>query len=406
MALPRLFAVPGVRYLRRDTEEATPKTRYYADCRDPNDKTTDPRGKRLRPFLGRNLKVAQAKLVVLLAELGVEDEASSLPANEQAASYTLAQAQEKCMEDLVAGGLQEPTRKRYVSNDRNALKRFSTDADGKPLHIHQITRTAVKAWFHDRARETSPTTANRDLGRLAQVLDWAIDYGWLQSANPARKIGKFSEPVRSEPFTDEEWARLFEEAKKKPELLDMILWAGETGMRWGEQFTLRRSVNIRPENVWLKAREGRRKTPSPTKTKKGRAIPMTELMTAIIDRQAERHPGSDLLFPNRVGNVWHRENFREWRWVPLFKAAGVYSEDRSERATWHTFRHDFCSRLRQGGVDLIDIADLAGHENLSVTRRYAGHFTGHLEAKMENRVRPPLDLETPSRDTQKAESLQ
>lgn len=403
MALPRLYAVPGVRYLKRDTEEATPKTRYYADCRDPKDTTKDPRGKRLRPFLGRNLKVAQMKLVALLAEVGVEAIESD-PEPEQAASYTLADAQAKCMADLVAGNLQESTRKRYVSSDRNALKRFTTGKDGKPIHIHQITRSEVKAWFHDRARETSPTTANRDLGRLAQVLDWAIDHGWLLTANPARKIGHFAEPVKSEPFTDEEWSRLFAAAKRNSELLDAIIWAGETGMRWGEQFTFRRSVNLRPGQVWLKAREGRRKTPSPTKTKKGRPIPITPLMLGVLQRQELRHPGADLLFPNTAGSQWSRGNFRLWRWKPLFEEAGLYGEDRSERATWHSFRHDFCSRLRQGGADLIDIAELAGHDNLSVTRRYAGHFTGHLETKMANMVRPPLDLETPSCDTQSEEA--
>lgn len=395
MALPKLYAVPKVPYLRRDTPEARPETRYYADYRDQRDKTKDPRGKRCRPCLGTNLKVAKAELFNLLREakimIGEEETPESGP-------YTLAEAQERCMADLIAGGLQEPTRKRYVSCDRNALARFGGTPE-QPLYIHQITKSAVKAWFADRARDTSPTTANRDLGRLAQVLDWAIDADWMKTANPARRIRKNKEIAKSEPFTDEEWDRLVEAGTSDPELLDMVLFAGECGARQGELFQLRFAVNVRPAGLWLKSREARKRVASPTKTKKGRVIPITPLMAEILERQRQRHPGSDLVFPNTKGRVWDRGNFRKYRWRPLFERAGI-AEDKS----FHTFRHDFCSRLRQGGVDIIDIAALAGHENLSTSRIYSHHFAGHLEAKMAARVRPQIRTGTPDGDTQREEA--
>jgi integrase len=392
VALPKLYAVPKVPYLRRDTPEALPNSRYYADFRDPRDKTKDPRGKRCRPYLGTNLKVAKIKLLDLLRDAEIMIGEEGIVEN---GPYTLAEAQERCMADLVAGGLQEPTRKRYVSCDRNALARF-----GEPLFIHQITKSAVKAWFADRARDASPTTANRDLGRLAQVLDWAIEAEWLKSANPARRIRKNKEIAKSEPFTDEEWERMVAAAEADPELLDMVVFAGECGARQGELFRLSFSTNIRPGGLWLKSREARKRSTAPTKTKKGRVIPITPIMAAILDRQRERHPGSDLVFPNTKGRVWHRGNFRKYRWRPLFERAGI-----SEEKNFHTFRHDFCSRLRQGGVDIIDIAALAGHENLSTSRIYSHHYAGHLEAKMAARVRPQFRSGTPNGDTQEGEGL-
>ncbi|MBK7416257.1 MAG: tyrosine-type recombinase/integrase, partial [Dechloromonas sp.] len=38
---------------------------------------------------------------------------------------------------------------------------------------------------------------------------------------------------------------------------------------------------------------------------------------------------------------------------------------------FHTLRHTSCSRLAQAGVDILAIAEHAGHRSLSMTRRYS-----------------------------------
>lgn len=42
-----------------------------------------------------------------------------------------------------------------------------------------------------------------------------------------------------------------------------------------------------------------------------------------------------------------------------------------EGMTFHTLRHTSCSRLAQAGVDILAIAEHAGHRSLSMTRRYS-----------------------------------
>ena len=39
--------------------------------------------------------------------------------------------------------------------------------------------------------------------------------------------------------------------------------------------------------------------------------------------------------------------------------------------TFHTLRHTSCSRLAQAGVDILAIAEHAGHRSLTMTRRYS-----------------------------------
>jgi integrase len=58
------------------------------------------------------------------------------------------------------------------------------------------------------------------------------------------------------------------------------------------------------------------------------------------------------------------ENARRW-----FDDAVV--EAKLKNFHWHDLRHTFASRLRMKGAPLEDIADLLGHKNLTMTRRYA-----------------------------------
>lgn len=44
---------------------------------------------------------------------------------------------------------------------------------------------------------------------------------------------------------------------------------------------------------------------------------------------------------------------------------------RLEGVTFHTLRHTSCSRLAQAGVDILAIAEHAGHRSLTMTRRYS-----------------------------------
>jgi len=51
------------------------------------------------------------------------------------------------------------------------------------------------------------------------------------------------------------------------------------------------------------------------------------------------------------------------------------------RATWHTFRHTFASRLTRKGADLVTVKELLGHSTVVVTMRYAHtNFEAKLQA--------------------------
>ena len=75
-----------------------------------------------------------------------------------------------------------------------------------------------------------------------------------------------------------------------------------------------------------------------------------------------RSNDDDLIFCGKFREQPHdfRHGFNE-----ASKLAGL------EGVTFHTLRHTSCSRLVQAGVDILGIAEHAGHRSLSMTRRYS-----------------------------------
>ena len=53
--------------------------------------------------------------------------------------------------------------------------------------------------------------------------------------------------------------------------------------------------------------------------------------------------------------------------------------------TFHSLRHSCASMLAWNGATLLEIADVLGHRQLQMTKRYAHLATGH-KAALVNRV--------------------
>ena len=67
------------------------------------------------------------------------------------------------------------------------------------------------------------------------------------------------------------------------------------------------------------------------------------------------------------------------RWEQALREAKIHG------VTFHTLRHSCASFLAQNGATLLEIADLLGHRQLSMTKRYSHLATSHRSA-LVNRV--------------------
>lgn len=101
------------------------------------------------------------------------------------------------------------------------------------------------------------------------------------------------------------------------------------------------------------------------RTKNGDAhvAPITPDLVAEFRRMRRAKTfDTDLIFIGKKANTPH--NFRHC-FSEACKLAGLTD------VTFHTLRHTSCSRLAQAGVDILAIAEHAGHRSLSMTRRYS-----------------------------------
>jgi integrase len=91
------------------------------------------------------------------------------------------------------------------------------------------------------------------------------------------------------------------------------------------------------------------------------------------------------------------ENGRHW-----FDDAVAEAQIKNFR--WHDLRHTFASRLRMKGAPLVDIADLLGHESLTMTRRYAHLGPNKLHAVVSLLRQSDTTSDTSLNDASKSSS--
>jgi integrase len=201
------------------------------------------------------------------------------------------------------------------------------------------------------------------------------------SANPFEEQRlKGVAKVHYEPFTDEEIAALFADAKfevspEKHTTATALPWASlisaYTGCRREEVAQLRAAeIKQQTDGIWYFefCHDGNGKTEAAT-----RVVPVHH---ALIDRGLLKYrdalpPGSSL-FPGLKGRASKDgklgaalgEAFGEWR-----KHLGIVRKG----VNFHSFRHTVGDRLLKAGVPENDSAALLGHAHKHITTRVYGH---------------------------------
>jgi integrase len=92
--------------------------------------------------------------------------------------------------------------------------------------------------------------------------------------------------------------------------------------------------------------------------------------------------GDDLLFPARGGKVHYQVPSSFKRGVADAKLNNGIT-NRKMKASFHTLRHTFASRLVQAGVDLYRVQRLLGHSTPVMTARYSKLADDDLREAMQ-----------------------
>ena len=214
-------------------------------------------------------------------------------------------------------------------------------------------------------------TINRYAASLGGMLTWAIRRRITPRGfeHPCRRIERRREDNQRVRFLSaQERTALLEACRRSKwsRLYLLALMALTTGARKGELTGLRgRDLDLERAVAYV----------GTTKNGDPKVLP---LVPAVLEElRRHRVAPSALLFASRRRP--EQAYAFESVWSTALKAAGV----RDFR--FHDLRHTCASYLAQSGASLLEIADVLGHRQLSVTKRYS-HLTTAHKAKLVTRV--------------------
>lgn len=222
-----------------------------------------------------------------------------------------------------------------------------------------------------------PATVNRALISLRICFNWLVDEGMVYE-NPVKRIKPVTVDRKLAPqwLSRNEQAALLRILKKasNPRDVAIIRLMLDAGLRVGEVCSLNRSdIEISERKGKVIVRSG--------KGNKYREVPLNRDIRKILQDWLKRsNPKSPWLFPNRYGKGISTRG--------VFKLVKEYAYQAKlpPETTPHTFRHTFCKNALNQRATLDQVAAMAGHSTLDVTKIYVASSQEELQAVVERMV--------------------
>ena len=234
--------------------------------------------------------------------------------------------------------------------------------------IVYITKSDISNGIHKLPSHLTNATINRYKAAISVVFSYACREYDLPD-NPVRHIRSLPENnSRIRFLSDDERSRLFEACRASDwdKLYLLVLMAITTGSRKGELQSLRWcDVDFVRQTAFI----------STTKNGQPKVLPLTD---AVVDELSKFvQSDSSLIFNSEIKKDKPFCFYKQW--IKTLKLARI------EDFRFHDLRHTTASYLAQNGASLLEIADVLGHKQIQVTKRYA-HLCIDHKAKLINSV--------------------
>ena len=235
-----------------------------------------------------------------------------------------------------------------------------------------LTQDELQAYLYHLAieRNLSSSTCNVAINalRLYYELVEGVPRKQLELILPRPRTGWRLPQVLS----TEEVERLIAHAPQPHHRTFLMLVYG-TGMRLSEAIHLR-ARHIDSDRMQLRVEAG--------KGNKDRYTVLSPALLAELRAHWKRHGCKDWLFPSKYGNGAACVATGQYAYKTAAKRAGI-----TKPGGIHILRHSFATHLLEGGMNLVVIQRLLGHNDLHTTARYL-----HLSNKGMEGWRSPLGL--------------
>ena len=231
-----------------------------------------------------------------------------------------------------------------------------------------VTKSDISNGLHKLPNTLTNATINRYKAAISVVFSYACREYDLPE-NPVRKIPSLPENNKRTRFLSEvERTSLFKACRAShwDKLYLIVLLAITTGARKGELTKLRwNDIDFDRRTAYVDT----------TKNGQPKVLPLTD--SVIRELVLFDTKDSSLIFASKV-----KEGVAYCFTKPWKKAL----EDADIKDfRFHDLRHSCASYLAQSGASLLEIADVLGHKQISVTKRYA-HLCIEHKSSLINRV--------------------
>lgn len=248
------------------------------------------------------------------------------------------------------------------------------DSVGCRLKVRDIKPYHATRWLDERYKGTSDTYRCGAVRTLKRAFNWAVKEGYL-ARSPVANVSRPVQRSRIAYLTPVQWQELAKEVKERedPDFLDII--------------TVMKLTGCRPQEArWVEARHFNRETECwvfPVEESKGkrerRIVYLTDADGTALEitrRRALKYPKGPL-FRNSRGNGWTSD--------ALNCSCRRYRKRMGFQIFPYIFRHTFATDAIVRGVDLMTIATLMGHKDLTMLTRIYQHLNlkcDHLKDAM------------------------
>lgn len=240
-----------------------------------------------------------------------------------------------------------------ASKEKGRLKRIK-ERFGRRW-VDAITMREIEAFLRGlRVEGLSEGTYNRYRARLSSMMSKAVDWGHRED-NPVSRIKTLKEkPLTNRFLESEEYQALLDVCD--PQMRRMVIFAANTGMRQGEQLTLRwEDIDLNQGYVTVRSEV--------SKTSEGRTVPINRNVREVLME----------IGPEPGGLVFGLNEFPKDKWNKIRKKLGWDKTENPRLAgwRWHDLRHHCASWMVMKDVSLMKVSRILGHKSLQTTQRYA-----------------------------------
>lgn len=216
-------------------------------------------------------------------------------------------------------------------------------------------------------------TVRRRLSTVSSLLRFLRDRGYL-AANPADLLCRPREPRDQAVCCTEADLELLLAQVTDPAQRAMLLTAAAAGLRRSEILSLKVG-DIDLDAGYLHVRAG--------KGQKDRTVPLSAQLRAALREHLRRRQDTrcDALFPSSVGTPLSPTQLQRLfdRWLA---AAGLEAKG----YTLRSLRHAAATRWMRAGMNLRDVQEMLGHEDVGTTSRYLHASPEHIRSEMIQKV--------------------